>query len=147
MSLVTYEPWSLVNRLHRDLDNLMAGRLPADSESSSAVADWVPAVDISEEEDRFVLTADVPGVDPKDIEVSMENGVLTLSGKREFADRDEKNGYRRIERVSGTFFRRFTLPETADAEGITARSSHGVLEISIPKQPKVMPRRIDVSVE
>ncbi len=147
MSLVTYEPWSLVNRLHRDLDNLMAGRGPADPESSSAVADWIPAVDISEESDRFILTADVPGVDPKDIEVSMENGVLTLSGKREFSGRDEQNGYRRVERVSGSFFRRFTLPETADAESITAKSAHGVLEISIPKQPKVMPRRIDVTVE
>jgi HSP20 family protein len=147
MSLVTYEPWSLVNRLHRDLDKLMAGRMPADPESSSAVADWIPAVDISEESERFVLTADVPGVDPKDIEVSMENGVLTLSGTREFTDRDETNGYRRVERVSGSFFRRFTLPETADAEGITAKSAHGVLEIVIPKQPKVTPRRIDVSVE
>lgn len=77
----------------------------------------------------------------------MENGVLTLSGKREFTDRDETNGYRRVERVSGSFFRRFTLPETADAEGITAKSSHGVLEIVIPKQPKEMPRRIDVNVE
>lgn len=147
MSLVSYEPWSLVNRLHRDLDQLMSRRLPTDSESYSAVADWVPAVDISEEADRFLLTADVPGVDPADIEVSMENGVLTLSGKREFTDRDEQHGYRRVERVSGTFFRRFTLPETADAEGITARSSHGVLEVSIPKQPKVMPRRINVTVD
>ena len=147
MSLVTYEPWSLVNRLHRDLDQLMGRRGAPDAESYSAVADWVPAVDISEEQDRFVLTADVPGVDPAAIEVSMENGVLTLSGKREFTERDEKSGYRRIERVSGSFFRRFTLPETADAEGITARSSHGVLEVSIPTQPKVMPRRINVTVD
>ncbi len=147
MSLVTYEPWSLVNRLHRDLDQLMTRRGAADAESYSAVADWVPAVDISEEQERFVLTADVPGVDPAAIEVSMENGVLTLSGKREFTERDEKSGYRRIERVSGSFFRRFTLPETADAEGITARSSNGVLEVSIPKQPKVMPRRINVTVD
>lgn len=146
MSLVTYQPWNAMTRLHRDLDRLFANRYGGDEEHGS-IADWVPAVDISEEKDRFVLTADVPGVKAEDIEVSMENGVLSLSGRRDFTQRDEENGYRRVERVSGRFFRRFTLPETADAEGVTARSANGVLEVVIPKQPEVQPRRISVNAE
>jgi HSP20 family protein len=103
-------------------------------------------VDIREEEDRFVLHADIPGVKPEDIEVTMENGVLTISGSREETSRSESNGYRRVERVSGRFFRRFTLPDTANAEEIRAKSHNGVLEVIIPKHARVMPRRISVNV-
>ena len=106
--------------------------------------DWAPAVDIIEEKDRFVFRADVPGVDPADIDVSMENGVLTVSGERKTETRTEEEGFRRVERSFGRFYRRFNLPDTADAEGIKATSSNGILEISIPKQPEVKARRIAV---
>ena len=102
-------------------------------ERSNTIADWAPTVDIREEENRFVLSADLPGVDPTDIEVTMEDGVLTLRGKRTLAQREEREGYRRVERVSGQFFRRFTLPDTADAESISAKSNQGVLEVVIPE--------------
>ncbi len=143
MNLTRFEPWSLVDLLHRDLDRLAQGHL-AQAQSENPVADWAPAVDIVEEKDRFVLRADVPGVDPADIDVSMDNGVLTVSGERKTELRSEEDGFRRVERSFGRFYRRFNLPETADAEGIRATSSMGILEISIPKQPEIKSRRIAV---
>lgn len=140
MNLTRFEPWSLVDLLHRDLDRLALTQ----AQSENPVADWAPAVDIVEEKDRFVLRADVPGVDPADIDVSMDNGVLTVSGERRTKARTEDDGFRRVERSFGRFYRRFNLPETADAEGIKATSSNGILEISIPKQPEVKARRITV---
>lgn len=143
MSLVRFEPWSFVDLLHRDIDRSARRALGAGNDENP-VTDWVPAVDIVEQNDRFVVRADVPGVEPADIEVSMDAGVLSLSGAREAEQRSEDAGVARIERVSGRFYRRFTLPDTADAENVTAKSSNGILEISIPKQPAVQARRISV---
>ena len=97
-----------------------------------------------EEKTRFVLRADLPGVDPQAITVSMDKGVLSLSGERAREEADETDGIRRYERRSGKFFRRFTLPESADAEGISAKSANGILQIAIPKQAEVQARRIAV---
>lgn len=144
MTLTTYEPWNLVNRLHSQLGPLFDRPLQYDSETSAGHAGWAPAVDIREEDDSFVLSADLPGVDPKDIDVTMEDNELTIQGKRESHSHDEADGYHRVERASGQFYRRFTLPETANAEEITARGDHGVLEITIPKQARTQPRKIDV---
>ena len=145
MNLTRFEPWSMIDLLARDLDRWGARRLPA-QDADGAVTDWVPAVDIVEEKDRFVLRADVPGVEPTDIDVSMDAGVLTISGQRFEEKREEESGLRRVERVSGRFFRRFTLPDTADAESIKAHSKNGILEVTIPKQPEVQARRIEVQV-
>ena len=101
-------------------------------------------MDIKEETERFLIHADIPGVDPKDIEVHMENGVLTIQGRREKETREEREGFKRIERARGSFLRRFTLPDTADSEKITAKCNNGVLEVSIPKHNKVQPRKITV---
>ncbi len=146
MTLVRYEPWSLLNQLHNEIDRLFEAGRPAlrEGESSVAASDWVPAVDIKEEPDRYVIRADVPGVDPKDIEVNMENGVLTIKGERESESKEEREGYKRIERVKGSFFRRFSLPDTADVEQVSAKAKDGVLEVIIPKQQRVQPRRIEV---
>ncbi len=143
MNLTRFEPWSIVDLLHRDLDRLAAGRR-AQAESENSVADWAPAVDIIEEKDRFILRADVPGVDPADIDVSMDAGVLTVSGERKTESTTEEDGYRRVERSFGRFYRRFSLPDTADADGIKATNSKGILEISIPKLPEVKARRIAI---
>lgn len=143
MNLTRFEPWSIVDLLHRDLDRIAQSRFGGD-DTESPVANWVPAVDIVEQNDRFVLRADVPGVDPEDIEVSMDAGVLTVSGERKSENVTEGEGFRRVERASGRFFRRFNLPDSADAEGITAQSSNGILEVSIPKRPEVQARRITV---
>jgi HSP20 family protein len=121
-----------------------AGRRAALNDDSNTVADWVPAVDIVEEKDRYVLRADVPGVKPENIDVNMENGVLTVSGERHHESTEAAEGMRRVERVSGKFYRRFNLPDTADAEEISAKSANGILEVRIPKQPEVQARRITV---
>ncbi len=143
MNIRRYEPWSLFDLIQRDLSPF-AGRQTALTDANNTVADWVPAVDIVEEKDRFVLKAEVPGVDPADIDISMDADVLSLSGERHSEISDESEGLKRVERISGKFYRRFTLPETADAEGVTAKSSNGILEVTIPKQPEIQARRITV---
>jgi HSP20 family protein len=143
MALTRYEPWLLMSRLQRDLDRLFATPNQQD-ESQQAVADWVPPVDIREEEKQFVIYADLPGVDAQHIDVTLEKGVLTIRGRRELEARDDKSGFRRVERVSGEFYRRFSLPDTADAQSVKARFANGVLAVAIPKQAQVLPRRISV---
>ena len=145
--LVRHDPWSLVNRLHGDLDRLFLNRAHHTPDTDhGTVTDWVPAVDIKEEAERFVIHADVPGVKADDIEITMEDGILTLRGARDTEAREDDNGCRRLERVRGQFFRRFTLPDTADAESIEASFTDGVLAVVIPKLPQVQPRRITVKV-
>ncbi|MFB3101211.1 MAG: Hsp20/alpha crystallin family protein, partial [Gammaproteobacteria bacterium] len=112
--------------------------------SNVVTSRWRPAVDIKEEEDRFVIYADLPGIDPKDIEITMDQGVLTLKGERSEETKEEREGYRRVERVSGSFYRRFSLPDTADSERIEAKGKNGVLEITLPKHEKVQARKITV---
>src|SRR5712675_815375 len=149
MAIVRYEPWHVVNRLHQTLDQVFNNHFNNDTlsspeASSSPSVTWVPHVDIHEEKDRFVVFADVPGVDPKDIDITAENGVLTVRGERRAEKRETENGYERVERVSGAFLRRFTLPEGANTESIKAKQTNGVLEVTIPKHPQVQPRRISV---
>ncbi len=127
-----------------DFDSLLNQSL-AGNRDPDAITDWLPAVDIQEEADRFLVKADLPGVDPEKIEVTAENGVLTIQGSRESEKTEENSEYKRFERVTGKFLRRFTLPDTANTEAIAASTKHGVLEISIPKQPKLAARRIDVT--
>lgn len=145
MTVIRYEPWRFVNRLHQQLDQMFGDAFGFPEAASSPNVTWVPSVDVHEESDRYVLRADLPGVDPKDIEITAEEGVLTLRGERRSEKRAEgHNGYERLERVTGTFVRRFTLPETAQTDAIKAKQNNGVLEIIIPKQPQVQPRRIAV---
>jgi HSP20 family protein len=116
----------------------------ADADSSSVVtAQWVPRVDIREEAERFVILADLPGVDPAQIEVNMDKGILSIKGERKAEEADGRR-YSRQERAHGVFFRRFALPESANPDGIAATGRNGVLEISIPKRPEASPRRINV---
>jgi HSP20 family protein len=115
--------------------------------AASAGAQWLPQVDIREESDRFVIRADLPGVDPQDIEVQMDKGVLSIQGERKADAVAEGAHYTRVERRNGSFNRRFALPDSADADGIVASGRNGVLEISIPKKPQATPRRIRVGVE
>lgn len=141
----SYEPWSLLQRMQTDLGRLLDEREGTGGNASSVVtSQWAPAVDIKEEDQRFVVTADVPGVDPKDIDVSMENGQLIIRGERKFEAEQGRDGYRRVERVHGTFYRRFGLPDYVDAEKISANCKNGVLEVVVPKAQKVQPRRIEV---
>lgn len=149
MALVRYEPLNLLDRLQREfnLHNLLdpyAREVEGEDNSNVVTSHWRPAVDIKEEEDRFVIYADLPGVDPEDIEITMEQGVLTLKGERSEETTKEREGYKRVERVNGSFYRRFSLPDIADAERIEAKGKNGVLEITLPKQEKAKPKRITV---
>ena len=146
MNLSRHEPWRHIHHLRNELDRLFEPyhNAAGDDQSSVATCDWIPAVDIKEESDRYLLRADIPGVDPKAIEIIAENGVLTILGDRPGETRDSRAGYSRIERPCGTFYRRFSLPDTADLAQISARSANGVLEIGIPKLTHTLSRTIKV---
>ncbi len=137
MTIVRYDPWAFVGRLQRHFDQ-------ASGDTDAASISWIPHVDVREEAERFVVTADLPGVEGKDIEVTADKGVLTIRGQRSSEKKAAGEGYERVERASGTFLRRFTLPESVEAEAIKATHVNGVLELSIPKRPQEQPRRITV---
>jgi HSP20 family protein len=146
MNIISYEPWGALRTLRDDVNRLLEGSYGSDDGSSVVTSRWAPAVDIKEEPGRFVIHADIPGVDPKDIEVTLEHGTLTIRGERKLERSDGgEDRYRRVERVHGSFYRRFSLPDTADAEKVQATGRNGVLEIVIPKQAAVQPKRIEVS--
>lgn len=139
MSLQRFEPFGLIKDLHRDLDRFAARR------ATTANTDWLPAVDIVEEKERFVLRLDLPGVANDDIDVQTENGLLSVTGQRHREKSEHVDGVRRYERRTGKFARHFTLPEKVDADRITAQNANGILEVVIPKQPAAeTTRRIDV---
>lgn len=145
MSLVRYEPWDVLNQLHREINRVFDAQATANAADSSATADWVPPADIAEYKDRWVLKFDVPGVNTGAIDITLEQGVLTISGEREKDNGEGEAERRRIERPHGRFHRRFTLPDTVDAANVRATGRNGILEVTIPKQPKAQPRRIEVA--
>lgn len=145
MRIAHYEPWGLLNQLYKDLEKVYTQPGHSmDEDTTVATSAWVPAVDIKEDEQRFVIHADIPGVDPQEIEITMEAGILTIKGERQIESQEERKNYKRMERARGTFYRRFGLPDTADAEKITATGKQGVLEIVIPKRLISQPRKINV---
>ncbi|MDS4029902.1 MAG: Hsp20/alpha crystallin family protein [Candidatus Contendobacter sp.] len=144
MALMRYEPLNLLNQLQREVNRLFETSRFGDEETGHMLADWMPAVDIKEESNQFVIHADLPGVDIKEIEVTLENGVLTLKGQRAGEKKEETEQYRRVERVRGTFLRRFSLPDVADAEKVSAKCKDGVLEVVVPKREAAQPRRIAI---
>ena len=146
MSLVRYEPWDVLNQLHRQINRVFDTQNDANGVGdSSATADWIPPADIAEYKDRWVLKFDVPGVNASAIDITLEQGVLTISGEREKDSLDNDAERRRVERPHGRFHRRFTLPDTVDTANVRATGRNGILEVTIPKQPKAQPRRIEVA--
>jgi HSP20 family protein len=144
MAILRYDPVRNLAQVQDEMNRLFQ-RLSGNEEPRHVVtSDWAPPVDVKEEKDRFVLYADVPGVDPKEIEITMEKGVLSIKGERRIETEQDREGFKHVERARGTFYRRFSLPDTADAERISARGTNGVLEISIPKLEEVKPRKITV---
>jgi HSP20 family protein len=145
MTILRYHPMSslaMQNELKQAFDKFLGA---AEGDQSSVVtSQWTPHVDIKEEAARFVIYADIPGVDPKDIEVHMEKGVLSIKGERKVENIEHSDEFTRVERSRGSFFRRFALPDTANPEGITAAGRNGVLEIMIPKKPETTARRIEI---
>lgn len=147
MTRVRYVPFGgygfgdVLNQLQRVFDVHTA----ASNADSSAAADWVPPADVTEYQDRFVLRLDVPGVDVEAIGITLEEGVLGISGERARDASSEAVQRSHVERPQGRFQRRFTLPDTVDAAAVKATGRAGILEIVIPKQAKAQPRRIEVA--
>jgi HSP20 family protein len=138
------DPWSVMPRLQDEINRLFGNA--RENDSSSATAMWIPLVDIHEYADRFELYVDLPGVDPAKVDLTLDGGILTLTGERPPPARNasEDARGRRVERGHGQFHRRFVLPDTVDSEKVNATGSHGVLTVTIPKTPKAMPRRIQI---
>jgi HSP20 family protein len=143
MSLIRYQPINLFDNYNDDINryfNNMRSKPAANQERN-----WAPAVDIREEENRYLLSADIPGVNRENIDITLENGVLTLKGDRTGENGTNGKEYRRKERVHGTFMRQFSLPETVDMQNISATVKDGVLDVVIPKQVKPQPTRITIN--
>lgn len=114
-------------------------------EDESKSGTWAPAVDVAEEKDKILVRVEVPGMNENDLKVSFEDGLLTVSGERQFERKDDRN-YHRIERTYGTFTRTFSLPRTVDANAISAQYRDGILEIEIPKLEEAKPKQIQINV-
>lgn len=148
MSQITkyLSPFSHLSDLHQALDQLFDRDFSLGKDfSGGALSQWIPKIDIKEKEDQYIIQADVPGVEPKDIEINLEeNGTLTLKGKRESEKKEEKKDFMRIERASGTFYRSLNLPNIGDSSKIIAKFKNGVLEITIPKNKKSISHKIKI---
>lgn len=144
MSYMTrYEPVTLLNEVNKMIEQAFRSGGNIDT-SNIDTSQWIPAVDIREEKNQFIIWADLPGVEIKDVNVSMEDNILTIKGSRAETTKEEKNNYFRVERVRGNFYRRFTLPDTADGSKVEAKMQKGVLEIRIPKKEAAQPRLIKI---
>lgn len=141
MRFTTYEPWTPLRRFQRELDR--AWRTDQANESDAGEVTWRPSVDISENDARWLLAAELPGVDKSDINITAEDGFLVIEGEKTTVVEDNDNQHR-AERITGRFYRRFSLPKGADVQNITATSKNGVLTLSIPKQPEKVPQRIQI---
>ena len=147
MTITRYYPWAHNHHFKHEMKQVFDRFLGEDDSDQSNVvtSQWTPRVDIKEEDKRFVILADIPGVDPNAIEIHMDKGILSIKGERASEAKSENAKTTRVERSYGSFYRRFALPDSADSEGISASGKHGVLEISIPKKPETTPRRIVIS--
>ena len=138
---------SIWNPIH-DMDALFHNRLASvlGGEGQASVA-WSPVVDIEETEQDYVIRAELPGLHKDKVKVTVEDGVLTLSGERDLERTVEGKTYHRIERSHGTFSRSFTLPEDSDAESVAAQFTNGVLAVRVAKREEALPKSIEVRVE
>lgn len=145
MALIRWEPAREVASLQGEMNRLFNTFFETPG-STGPGRHWVPPMDLVEEPEHFVLRADLPGLDEKDVTIEVEGDVLTLSGERKVEHQEEGEGYYRLERSTGTFRRTLHLPQGVDAEGIEASFDRGVLELRIPKPEEHKPRRIEIAV-
>lgn len=146
MALIRWEPAREIASLQGDMNRLFNTFFETPGDGSTQGRHWVPAMDLVEESEHFVLRADLPGLDEDDVKVEVEGDVLTLSGERRVEHREEQEGYYRLERSAGAFRRTLHLPAGAEPDAIHASFDRGVLEVRIPKPEERRPRRIEVAV-
>jgi HSP20 family protein len=147
MALVRWEPLRELTSLQGEMNrlfNTFFDMPPADG--GGALRRWIPPMDLVETEDAYVLRADLPGLDEKDVSIEFEDNVLTISGERKAEHEEKREGYYRVERSSGAFSRALTLPEGIDVAAVKATFDKGVLEVRIPKPEERKPRRVQISV-
>lgn len=153
MAIIRWEPFrdlvSLQERMNRLFDESFRGygaSRPGAEEDWALGGSWAPAVDIYEQEGNIVLKAEIPGVDPKDVDIRVENNVLTLRGERKFDNEVDRESYHRVERAYGAFTRSFTLPSVVETDKIKAEYKDGILRVTLPKREEARPKQIPVSV-
>ena len=144
MAITRWDPFREVAALQNRVNALFHDF--SEGESAMTTASFIPAVDIYEDEQKVVLKLEVPGIAEKDLDVSVENNVLTVKGERKFATEEKEENFHRIERRYGSFYRAFTLPTTVDTEGIEAKYDAGILKLELKKKPEAQPKQIKVSV-
>jgi HSP20 family protein len=144
-TLSRFEPFRGAFQLQEQLDRLFGDTVERTGRESSLTA-WAPAVDILETEHELVVKADLPDVDPKDLDIRVENNILTIRGERKFEKKVNESNYLRVERAYGSFARSFSLANTVNTEAIKADYQNGVLTLTVPKREEAKPKQIKVSV-
>ena len=143
VDLVSWDPYREFRGMAERFNRIFTPSTSRRDEEMS-LGSWLPPVDIAEEKDRILMTAELPGFKPEDIQIQMEGGVLTLRGERKFEDEKDGRNYHRVERSYGQFVRSFTLPNNVDRERIRADFRDGLLEIDLPKREEAKPRQIRI---
>ena len=148
MAIVRWEPFRELATLQNDMNRLFntAFDTPAGTGNGGTLRRWMPAMDLVETDDEFVVRADLPGLGEDDVKIEVEDNILTLSGERKAEHESKQEGYHRVERAFGAFSRSLTLPKGVDPEAVTASFDRGVLEVHIPKPEQRKPRRISIGV-
>ena len=144
MAITRWDPFREVVTMQNRLNSLFRDMNDADSQLTTAA--FVPAVDIYEDEKKVMLKLEVPGIDEKDLDVSVENNTLTVKGERKFEKEEKEENFHRIERRYGSFYRAFTLPSTVDTEHVQAKYNAGVLKLELLKKPEAQPKQIKINV-
>jgi HSP20 family protein len=145
MALIRWEPARELHSLQQEMNRLFGSVFDPQSTGGGG-GRWIPAMDLVEEGDHYVLRADLPGLSEDDVKVELEDNVLTISGERKSEHEERKDGYYRVERAAGKFSRSLTLPEGVDPESVQAHFKNGVLEVRVPKPEERKPRRVAISV-
>ena len=147
MAIVRWEPLRELTTLQNEMNRLFNTAFDAPTPGNGGtLRRWMPAMDLVETDEHFVLRADLPGLSEADVNIELEDNVLTVSGERTAEHEDKREGFYRLERSFGEFRRSLTLPEGVDADGITAAFDKGVLEVRIPKPAERKPRRVEIQV-
>lgn len=146
MALVRWEPTREMQTIQQEMNRLFGTFFDSPEGDGGNLRRWIPAMDLVEEGDHYVLRADLPGVPEDDVNIEVEDNVLTISGERKSEQEDRKEGYYRVERAVGKFSRSLTLPEGVDPDRIEAQFEDGVLTVRIPKPEERKPRRVAISV-
>ena len=144
MALVRWEPVREISSIQNEVNRLFNSFF--DTPVTASERRWLPAMDLVETDDHFVLRADLPGLSEEDVEIEVEDRVLTVSGERKAEHEDRKEGYHRVERAYGSFTRSLTLPEGVEADAVEATFDRGVLEVRIPKPEQRQPRRVAIGI-